>query len=129
MAEYGFTLHIKEPSEILSDSGMDGDHHSCHQLKCVCGKQLSFEDALSCLCSGFPSIRHNELHDLTAELLTEACHSVRTEPPLQPLGDEQLRQRTANREDREDCTCLDIIAENFDLPKLYFYGFFTTKLK
>ena len=56
------------------------------------------------------SFRHNELRDLTAQLLTETYHSVGTEPPLQPLGDEQLRHRTANR---DDGARLDIVAEDF----------------
>ena len=34
---------------------------------------------------GFPSIWHNELRDITAELLTEICCSVGVEPTLQPL--------------------------------------------
>ena len=77
---------------------------------CVCGKQYTIEHALSCACGGLPSIRHNELRDITAQLLTETCHGVGIEPLLQPLEDEQLRHRTANR---EDGACLDIVAENF----------------
>ena len=65
---------------------------------------------MSCPCGGFPSIRHNELRDLTAQFLTETCHSVGIEPPLQPLEDEHLRHQTANREDGDR---LDIVAENF----------------
>ncbi len=34
---------------------------------------------------GFPSIRHNEIRDITANLLTEVCHDVSVEPGLQPL--------------------------------------------
>ena len=37
---------------------------------------------------GFPTIRHNELRDLTAHLLTQVCHGVKTEPDLQPLTGE-----------------------------------------
>ena len=48
--------------------------------------------------------------DITAQLLTETCHGVGIEPLLQPLEDEQLRHRTANR---EDGARLDIVAENF----------------
>ncbi len=29
---------------------------------------------------GFPTIRHNEIRDITASLLTEVCHNVATEP-------------------------------------------------
>ena len=77
---------------------------------CVCGKHLASEHALSCPCGGFPSIRHNELRDLTAQFLTEMCPNVGIEPTLQPLGDEHLRHRTAIREDGAH---LDIVAENF----------------
>jgi len=58
----------------------------------------------------FPSIHQNELRDITAELLTEVCHNVGTEPPLQPITDEHLIHRTANREDGAQ---LDVAADNF----------------
>ena len=35
-----------------------------------------------------PSILHNEIRDLTAKVLTENCHNVGTESPLQPVNDE-----------------------------------------
>ena len=35
---------------------------------------------------GLPSIRHNEIWDLTATLLTEACSQVVVEPELQPVS-------------------------------------------
>ena len=67
-------------------------------LQCSCGKQFTVEHALSCPHGGFPSIRHNELRDITAEFLSE-IYNVGTEPPLQPITDEHLIHRTANRED------------------------------
>ena len=57
---------------------------------CACGKSFTVEHALSCPKGGFPSIRHNEVRDLTAILLTEVCHNVSIEPDLQPLTGEQL---------------------------------------
>ena len=45
---------------------------------------------------GFPIIRHNEIRDITASLLTEVCHNVATEPPLQPLTGETFHLRSAN---------------------------------
>ena len=77
---------------------------------CVCRKQLTVEHAMCCASGGFPSIWHNELCNLTVQFLTETCHRVGIEPPLQPLGGEVLRHRTANREDGAH---LDIVAENF----------------
>ena len=59
-------------------------------LTCVGGKRFTVEHALRCPCGGFPSIRHNELRDITAELLTEVCRCVGVEPTLQPLTGEQL---------------------------------------
>ena len=89
-------------------------------LHCTCGKQFSVEHAQSCPHGGFPSIRHNELRDITANLLSEVGHNVGTEPPLQPITDEYLSYRTANR---EDGARLDVAAESFwasDRQRIFF---------
>ena len=62
---------------------------------CACGKSFTVEHALSCPNGGFPSIRHNEVRDLTATLLMEVCHNVSIEPDLQPLTGEQLSLTTS----------------------------------
>lgn len=54
---------------MLCALGMVADYLYYHQT--------TVEHAL-----GFPSIRHNELIDITAGLLTEVCHSVGVEPSL-----------------------------------------------
>ncbi len=79
-------------------------------LKCECGNNLSVEHAMSCARGGFPSIRHNEIRDLTATLLTEVCNNVCTEPELQPVSQEALRGASANR---QDGARLDIAANGF----------------
>ena len=66
---------------------------------CTCSKQFTVEHALSCPRGGFPSIRHNEIRDITADLLSEVCHNVGNEPSLQPMSGEHLMHRTSNRED------------------------------
>ena len=66
---------------------------------CACGTNFSVDHALSCPKGGFPSIRHNEVRDITAELLSEVCHEVEVEPHLQPLSDERFQQKTANTQD------------------------------
>ena len=43
---------------------------------------------LSCPTGGYPSIRHNELRDITAVLLKEICSDITVEPPLQSLTGE-----------------------------------------
>ena len=66
---------------------------------CSCGHQFSVDHALSCPTGGFPTIRHNEVRDITASLLSEVCHSVSVEPHLQPLSGEALSYHTANTGD------------------------------
>ena len=66
---------------------------------CSCGQQFSVEHALTCKTGGFPAVRHNEVRDITATLLTEVCHGVTTEPHLQPLTGESLSHRSAITED------------------------------
>ena len=48
-----------------------------------------------CPMGGFPKIRHNEFRDITASLLSEVCHNVATELPLQPLSGESMTYQTA----------------------------------
>ena len=87
---------------------------------CVCGHQFTVDHALNCPRGGFPSIRHNEICDITADLLSEVCHNVGTEPCLQPITSEQLTYSTANR---EDGARLDVVAESFwgrDRQRAYF---------
>ena len=97
IAEHGFALHKGAFRDALCLRY--GWRPPLLPANCVCGKHFTIEHALSCPCGGFPSIRHNELRDITAQFLTEICHSVGIEPPLQPLEDEHLRHQTANRED------------------------------
>ena len=72
---------------------------------------FTIDHAQSCSTGGFPTIRHSEIRDFTANLMTEVCHDVCVEPPpLQPLSGEQLPHATTNREDNAR---LDIKARGF----------------
>ena len=62
-------------------------------------KGLSIDHALTCKTGGFPAIRHNEVRDITASLLSEVCHGVTIEPHLQPLTGEVMSHNTAVTED------------------------------
>ena len=77
---------------------------------CACGKKFSVEHAFTCPKGGFPSIRHNEIRDLTAGLLTEVCHEVEVEPHLQPVTGEKFILTSSNI---EDGARLDISANGF----------------
>ena len=84
IAEHGFALHKSAFCDAVCLRY--GWYPSNKPLHCTCGKQFSVEPALSCPHGGFPSIRHNELCDITAELLSEVCRNVCTETPLQLTG-------------------------------------------
>ena len=67
--------------------------------KCVCSENFTIDHALSCPRGAFPTIRHNEIRNLTGTLLTQVCHDVSLEPPLQPLSGEVMNNATSNRQD------------------------------
>ena len=79
-------------------------------LSCVRDKTFSVENAFSCPCGSFPTIRHNEIRDFTANLLSEVCPDVGVEPALQPLDSEPLQYATANW---EDGAWLYVVAQDF----------------
>ncbi len=64
--------------------------------KCDCGNGMTMEHALSCAKGGFPTLRRNEIRDITANLLTDVCC---VEPELQPVMPQQLTRATANEQD------------------------------
>ena len=82
--EHGFALHKSDFRDALALRygwiPIDLPSH------CTCGKNFTVEHALSCAKGGFPTIRHNELRDLTATLLTESCSNVTVEPPPQKIN-------------------------------------------
>lgn len=117
IAEHGFALHKGTFRDALClRYGWHPPHLPSH---CVCGNHFSVEHALSCPRGGFPSIRHNEIRDITASLMNEVCHAVGTEPCLQPVNGEQLHHRTANR---EEGARLDIVAQRSgdEIGKVHF---------
>ena len=77
---------------------------------------------MTCHMGGIPIIRHNEIRDITATMLTEICHNVSTEPPLQPLTSESFAHRSANTEPNAR---LDIRARGFWKTHFSMLGFFT----
>ena len=74
---------------------------------CVFGKSNTIEHALSCPNGAFPTIRHNDIRDLMAELMSEVCHDVSKEPSLQS---ESLSLHTCNL---DNGAWLDIKASSF----------------
>ena len=84
--EHGFHLHKGDFQDALFlRYGITPLHTS---KTCQCGTSFSVDHAMVCPFGGFPTIRHNEVGDLTAFLLTEVSHNVQTEPSLQPVTTE-----------------------------------------
>ena len=79
-------------------------------LKCACSKNFSVEHALNCKKGGYVHIRHNEIRDLTAEMLDEVCRDVQVEPLLTPLSGETFKYKTAITDDhaRTDVAARDV---------------------
>ena len=77
---------------------------------CACDESFSIPHVPSCAKGGYPSIRHNEIRDLTAHLLTKVCHRVSTKPTLQPITDEVFNHGTTITEDSDR---LDIAVNGF----------------
>ena len=107
ITEHGFTLHKGAFKDAVCLRY--GWTPSCLSSHCTCGSSFTIDHAMNCKRGGFPSIRHNELRNITAELLTETCSNVLIEPTLQPLNGEQLSHQSSNTEDNAR---VDISASN-----------------
>ena len=57
---------------------------------CICNKKNTVDHILNCKQGGFVIMRHNEIRDLEAELLSDICKDVRIEPELLPVGNVSL---------------------------------------
>ena len=97
LEEHGFYLHKGEFRDAL---GLRYGWKLNNTPKtCNCGAQFTVNHAMICHMGGFPTIRHNEIRDITASLLTEVCNNVAIEPALQPLSGENMAGRSANTDD------------------------------
>ncbi len=64
LEEFGLTLHKGAFRDAIA---LRYGWHPLHTpTSCACGTNFSVEHALSCPMGGFPTIRHNEVRDLTA---------------------------------------------------------------
>ena len=92
LKDHGFQLNKREFWDALALRY--NWHLDSVPVSCVFGKPFSADHAMVCSFGGFPTIRHNELRDITAELLTEVCHNVAVEPVLLPLSGEVFSARS-----------------------------------
>ena len=105
IAEHGFYLHKGEFRDALRLRYNWQLNNTLWTWNC--GAQFTVNHAMVCHMGGFPTIQHNEVRDMTASLLTEVCHNMATEPPLQPLSGESFNAQSTNTDDnaRLDIRC------------------------
>ena len=77
--------------------------------QCICGASCDVKHALSYKKGGFITLRHNEVRDITSELLDEVCVDVRKEPILLEVNNEDLPWEANKSREAH----LDINALNF----------------
>ena len=63
---------------------------------CACGQSFDVTHAMNCKKGGYVTIRHNDIRDFEAGLLSKVCSDVQTEPPLQPVTGEILAGETGD---------------------------------
>lgn len=106
--EHGFSLHKGDFRDAVCLRY--GWSLSYLPTECVCGVSFSVEHAFTCPHGGYPTLRHNEIRDITAQMMSEVCPNVATEPTLQPVTNERFFHRSANT---EDGARLDVRAQGF----------------
>ena len=75
---------------------------------CGCGAKNSVDHTLNCKLGGYITMRHNNLRDFEASLLTEVCKDVKVEPELLPLGDSGTRSTNEAEKARLDVSAVGI---------------------
>ena len=61
-----------------------------------CGSKFDIQDSMSCKKCGFIYKQHNDLLDLSANMMSEVCKGTEIEPKLTSLSGEELQGRTSN---------------------------------
>ena len=104
----GFSLNKQEFEDALAlRYGWPIDGLPQH---CSCGNTFDPTHAMTCKTGGFICIRHDEVRDITAQMLREVCHDVRVEPLLIPTNGRGLELLSANTSDEAR---LDVSARGF----------------
>ena len=109
LSECGFSLHKAAFHDAVAlRYGWPLQRTPSH---CACGAAFPVDHTLSCPKGGLPSLRHNEIRDLTARLLTEVFHQIQVELELQPVSNpDTFSHATANSQEGAQ---LDIVMNGF----------------
>ena len=93
IAENGFNLNKQQFWDCIRLRY--GWHIANLTSMCACGAKFDLQHCMSCKKGGFINIRHNDIRDLTAKMLTEVCKDVAVEPTLIPLTGENMKYKSA----------------------------------
>ena len=105
--EHGFVLNKSEFRDAIAIRYSQPIKNLPSQ--CPCGQQFTMTHAMNCKRGGFINIRHNEIRDFEASLLSKVCTDVEVEPPLTPLQNELLNNGAIKGDDAR----LDVRARGF----------------
>ena len=94
LAEFGFALNKGEFRDALSLRY--GRPLKGLPAMWPCGQKYSVTDALNCKKGGFVTMRHNNLRDFEADMLSKIVNDVETEPELQPVTSEIIEGLSGN---------------------------------
>ena len=95
--EHGFTLHKGTFRDVPMFMVRMAPRSFANRIGGVANSSQWTTCTLGCPCGGFPSLRHNEIRDVTANLLNEICHNVSTKPELQPLSSDHSQNSQHQR--------------------------------
>ena len=75
---------------------------TCNLLtSCPCDSKFDIQHSMSYKEGGFLCIRHNDLRDQTANMMSEVCQDIEIEPKLTPSLGGELQDRTSNNSIKE----------------------------
>ena len=97
MKRYGFQLNKSEFRDSLSLRYSWNPKNA--PLHCPCGEIFSLTHALHCPKGGYTIVRHNEIGDTFANLMSEVCRDVVVEPLLQTLDGETFDRNSSATDD------------------------------
>ena len=104
----GFSLNRQEFNDALAlryGWPIDGLPQECQ-----CGSPFNSNHAMTCKTGGFICSRHDEVRDITAQMLREVCQDVSVEPPLIQTNGRRFDLQSANT--AEDAR-VDVSARGF----------------
>ena len=75
---------------------------------CGCGQKNSVDHTLNCKLGGYVTMRHNNIRNFEASLLSDVCKDVKIEPELLPIGDSTIHSSNSAEKARLDVSAVGI---------------------